>query len=305
MIPPLAMDAMDRQMVGGSTPDRAAERMQQLQEFRRRHKGMGMFYRLLDVPYGIEMATEDVARFTTAQAVGWALLFDAALTLFFGLFWLRYDLVSTWTAMDPIATSLTNAALPLLAAIKLPPDAAAFVGGALAILVRTIAALLPSIIQFRMPYDASRHDAIWMALWISIIFDLGTDSVDMRTDVTSWFGWMVDAANNADPMVWISLIGLGVLLFFLRRNQQPLWLGLIAVSVACLGWGQAGNVVYWANVALWTVFASFAAQSIFIVWTQSTSHLPRPPSPRHQTEPASTLDATKRPWLTLPGAFLL
>jgi len=270
MIPPLAMDAMDRQMVGGSTPDRAAERLQQLQEFRRRHKGMGMFYRLLDVPYGIEMATEDVARFTRSQAIWWALAFDAALTLFFGLLWLRYDLLSTWTAMDPIANSLTHVALPLLGALKLPPDVAAFLGGALAILVRTIAALLPSLIQFRMPYDASRHDAMWLALWLSIIFDLGTDSVDIRTDVTSWFGWLIDAATTANPMVWFSLIGLGVLLFVLRGRQWPLWLGLIAVAVACLGWGQAGNVVYWANVALWTVFASFAAQSITFIYLAKT-----------------------------------
>lgn len=266
MIPPIAMDAMDRQMVGSGTPDRTAERMRQLREFRRRHKGMGMFYRLLDVPYGIEMATDDVARFTRAQAVWWALAFDAALTLFFGLLWLRYDLLSTWHAMDPIATSLTNAALPILVWLKLPPEVVAFLSSALAILVRTIAALLPSLIQFRMPYDASRHDAMWLALWLSIIFDMGTDSVDIRTDVGAWFGWLITAATNAAPMVWLSLIGLGVLLLFLRGRQWPLWLGLVTVAVACLGWGQAGNVVYWANVALWTVFASFAAQSIFFIY---------------------------------------
>ena len=266
MIPPIAMDALDQQMVGGGTPDRAAERMRQLQQFRQRHKGMGMFYRLLDVPYGIEMAADDVARFTRSQAIWWALAFDSALTLFFGLLWLRYDLLSTWTAMDPIATSLSNAALPILAWLKLPPEAAAFAGSVLAILVRTIAALLPSLIQFRMPYDASRHDAMWLALWLSIIFDLGTDSVDIRTDVTAWFGWLITAATNAAPMLWFSLIGLGVLLFVLRGRQWPLWLGLIAMAVACLGWNQAGNVVYWANVALWTVFASFAAQSVFFIY---------------------------------------
>jgi hypothetical protein len=124
MIPPLAMDTLDRQMVGGAgDQDLAAERMRQLHEFRRRHKGMGMFYRLLDVPYGIEMATDDVARFTSATAVWWALAFDGALTLFFGLLWLRYDLLSTWNAMDPIAASLSNAALPILAWFKLPPEA--------------------------------------------------------------------------------------------------------------------------------------------------------------------------------------
>ncbi|MEI7645551.1 MAG: hypothetical protein WCJ55_14855 [Chloroflexales bacterium] len=268
MIPPLAMDGLDRRMVGGNGvgEERAAERMRRLHEFRQRHKGMGMLYRLLDVPYGIELATDDVARFTRAQAVWWALAFDACLTLFFGLLWLRYDLLSTWNAMDPIANSLSNAALPILAWLQLPPEVAAFLGAALAILVRVIAALLPSLIQFRMPYDASRHDAMWLALWISVVFDLGTDSVDIRTDISAWFGWLISAAQNADRTVWLSLIGLGVLLFLIRGRQWPLWAGLIAVAVACLGWGQAGNVVYWANVALWTAFASFAAQSIAFIY---------------------------------------
>ena len=265
MNPPLAMDSLDRQMVGGQG-DVAAERMRRLHAFRQQHQGMGMFYRLLDVPYGIELATDDVARFTTANAVRWALAFDAALALFFGLLWLRYDLLSTWNAMDPLAQSLTHAALPVLTWLQLPPDVAAFLGGALAVLVRTIGMLLPSLIQFRMPYDASRHDAMWLALWISIIFDLGTDSVDVRADVGTWFGWLMEAAQTAAPMVWLSLIGLGLLLLFFQGRQWPLWTGLIGVSIACLGWGQAGNVMYWGNVALWTVFASFAAQSIFFIY---------------------------------------
>ena len=252
-------------MVGGGE-DVAAERMRRLKEFRQRHKGMGMFYRLLDVPYGIEMAVDDVARFTRAQAIWWAFTFDGMLTLFFGLIWIRYDLVSTWNAVDPMARGLAATVVPLVGYLHLPPEVADFLGGLISILVRMIAALLPSLIQFRMPYDASRHDAMWLALWMSIIFDMGTDSVDIRTDVHTWFGWLIDAAQAAPPMVWVSLIGLGVLLIIIRNRQWPLWLGLIAVAIACLGWGQAGNVVYWTNVALWTGFASFAAQSIFFIY---------------------------------------
>lgn len=265
MLPPVAMDAMDRRMAGGHD-EAAEERMRRLREFRARHAGSGFFYRMLDVPYGIEMAADEVARFSRAQAVWWALGFDLCLCLFFGLFWLRFDLLSTWNAMDPLATGLANAAMPLIAAAQLPPQVAAFLGGALSFVVKFIAALLPSLVQFRMPYDASRHDAMWMALWISIVFDLGTDSVDIRDLVTSSFGWLITAAQNADTMVWVSLIGLAVLLLIFRNRQWPLWVGLIVVSVACIGWQQGGNVVYWANVGFWTVFASFAAQSIFFIY---------------------------------------
>lgn len=265
MLPPMAMDAMDRRMAGGAD-EAAEERMRRLREFRARHAGSGFFYRMLDVPYGIEMATDEVARFSRAAAVWWALGFDACLCLFFGLFWLRFDLLSTWNAMDPLATGLANAAMPIVAWMRLPPEVAAFVGGLISVSVRTIAALLPSLVQFRMPYDASRHDAMWMALWISIVFDLGTDSVDIRALVTATFGWLIEAAQNADTMVWVSLIGLAVLLLIFKGRQWPLWVGLIIVSVACIGWDQGGNVVYWANVAFWTVFASFAAQSIFFIY---------------------------------------
>jgi hypothetical protein len=256
---------MDRHSAGGQH-EAPNENAQRLKDFRDRHKGSGFFYRMLDVPYGIEMAADEVARFSRAQAVWWALGFDACLTLFFGLFWVRYDLWSTWDAMDPLATSLGEAAKPLVTMIGLPEGIAAFVGSAVSVLIRTIAALLPSLVQFRMPYDASRHDAMWMALWISIVFDLGTDSVDIRALVTSAFQWLIDAAQNADTAVWLSLIALGVLLLIVRNRQWPLWVGLIVVSVACIGWDQGGNVVYWANVAFWTVFASFAAQSIFFIY---------------------------------------
>jgi hypothetical protein len=259
MLPP-AM-TMDRGMGAGND-----EARQRLHEFRQHHKGMGWFYRLLDVPYGIEMATSDVARFSTPAAITAALIFDSLIALIFGLIWWRYDLMSTWTTLDPLATGLTTAANTLLTGLKLPPQVGAVVGWVVATLIRVAVTLGPSIIQFRMPYDASRHDAAWLALWGTAIFDMGTDSVDIRTDVPTFFGWLQGAATNADSAVWVSLIALGLVLVVIRNRQWPLWAGLIAVSVACLGWGQAGNVVFWANVGFWTIFASFAAQSLFFIY---------------------------------------
>jgi hypothetical protein len=191
MLPP-AM-TMDRGMGAGND-----EARQRLHEFRQHHKGMGWFYRLLDVPYGIEMATSDVARFSTPAAITAALIFDSLIALIFGLIWWRYDLMSTWTTLDPLATGLTTAANTLLTGLKLPPQVGAVVGWVVATLIRVAVTLGPSIIQFRMPYDASRHDAAWLALWGTAIFDMGTDSVDIRTDVPTFFGWLQGAATNAD-----------------------------------------------------------------------------------------------------------
>lgn len=249
----------------GASDDEQTARAR-LQDFRARHKSMGWFYRLLDVPYGVEMAAGDVARFTTPAAIASALFFDVMIAFLFGLIWWRYDLMSTWTTLDPFATGLTGAANTLLGALSMPDQISAFVGGLVALLVRVVVTLGPSLIQFRMPYDASRHDAAWLALWATAVFDMATDSVDVRTDAPQFFGWLITAATNADNAVWWSLIGLGVVLLVIRNGQWPLWTGLIVVAVACLGWNQAGNVVFWANVGFWTIFASFASQSLFFIY---------------------------------------
>lgn len=258
MLPP---SLIDRRMAAD------AEGQQRLREFRSHHKRMGWFYRLLDVPYGIEIAAGDVGRMSTPAALTAALVFDGMIAFLFGLIWWRYDLMSTWTTLDPLALGLTNAANSLLAGVNLPPNIASFIGWLLSFLVRTVVTLGPSLIQFRMPYDASRHDAAWLALWATAIFDMATDSVDIREDIPTFFGWLVTAATNADNAVWVSLLVLGLVLLVVRNREWPMWVALMAVSIACMGWGQAGNIVFWANVGFWTMFASFAAQSLFLIYT--------------------------------------
>jgi hypothetical protein len=242
------------------------EAQRRLHTFREHHKRMGWFYRLLDVPYGIEIAAGDVARLTVPAAITAALIFDGLIALLFGLIWWRYDLMSTWTTLDPLARGLSNAANSLLAGLGLPKAIGDILGWAVSFLTRVAVTLGPSLIQFRMPYDASRHDAAWLALWATAVFDMATDSIDVRADVPAFFGWLITAATRADSAVWVSLILLAVLLLVVRNRQWPLWLGLIALAAACLGWGQAGNVVFWANVGFWTMFASFAAQSLFLIY---------------------------------------
>lgn len=257
MLPPAMIDAR-------MAADADAQR--RLHAFRQHHRSMGWFYRLLDVPYGIEIAAGDVARITVPAALTAALIFDGLLALLFGLIWWRYDLMSTWTTLDPLALGLSNAANALLAGLGLPQAIGDILGWAISFLVRTVVTLGPSLIQFRMPYDASRHDAAWLALWCTAVFDMATDSVDIRSDVPTFFGWLITAATRADNAVWVSLILLALVLLVVRNRQWPLWLRLIAICVACLGWGQAGNVVFWGNVAFWTLFASFAAQSLFLIY---------------------------------------
>jgi hypothetical protein len=257
MLPPALIDQR-------MAADRDAQ--QRLHAFRAQHKRMGWFYRLLDVPYGIEIAAGDVARLTVPAAITAALIFDGLIAFLFGLIWWRYDLMSTWTTLDPLAQGLSNAANGLLAGLGLPPAIGEILGWVVSFLTRVTVTLGPSLIQFRMPYDASRHDAAWLALWATAVFDMATDSIDIRSDVPAFFGWLITAATQADSAVWVSLILLALLLLVVRNRQWPLWLGLVALAVACLGWGQAGNVVFWANVGFWTMFASFAAQSLFLIY---------------------------------------
>ena len=228
-----------------------------LDRFRTQHRRMGWLYRLLDVGYGVELAVSDVARLSSRAAVAWSLVFDAALCALFGLIWWRYDLLSTWTVLDPLGTSLV-AAIP-------KGDWWAVFGGVVDVLVRLIVTLGPSFIQFRLPYLAMQHDAAWLALWATAVFDMATDSVDVREDVPQFFGWLITAANQATPQVWWSLVGLALLLCLVRSGQWPLWVGLAGLALYCLLFAQGGVVVQWANIGFWTFFASFAAQSLFLI----------------------------------------
>lgn len=228
-----------------------------LDRFRMQHKRMGWLYRLLDVGYGVELAVADVARLTTPAAVGWALAFDTALCALFGLIWWRYDLMSTWTVLNPLGAGLVNA-IP-------KGDWWVIFGFLVDALVRLIVTLGPSFIQFRMPYLAMQHDAAWLALWATAVFDMATDSVDVRADVPRFFGWLITAANSATPQVWWSIIGLCLLLLIVRSRQWPIWLGSIALALVAMTFGQGGAIVFWSNVMFWTFFASFAAQSLFLI----------------------------------------
>lgn len=228
-----------------------------IEAFRAQHQRMGWLYRLLDVGYGVELAVGDVARLTTRAALVWALAFDAALCLLFGLLWWRYDLLSTWDVLDPLGAGL-------VAAIPRGDWWAAF-GFVIDGLVRLVVTLGPSFIQFRLPALAMKHEAAWLALWATAVFDMATDSVDVRADVPQFFGWLITAADTAEPRVWWSLAGLALLLCLLRARQWPLWLALGALALSCLAFGGGGQLVFWANVGFWTFFASFAAQSLFLI----------------------------------------
>jgi hypothetical protein len=244
-----------------------------LNDFRANHKRMGWFYRLLDIGYGVELAVMEVVRLTTVPAVVAALICDALLAVLFGAIWWRYDLMSTWATLNPLAEGLAAAVPNVAPAIPGVSEGANRAAGMLIgfllllfdLTIRLIVTLGPSLIQFRMPYMAMNHDAAWLALWGTAVFDMATDSADIRADVPRFFGWLIEAANTANDTVWVSLLALALFLVVVRFRQWPLWVGLGAVAVACLAFGQGGNVVFWANVAFWTVFASFAAQSLFFV----------------------------------------
>lgn len=258
--PPLAGQAIN----ADPAYERAAYQEQQdrLRIFRAQHKAMGWLYRLLDVGYGVDLAVAEIDRLRSAAALKWALGIDAMLCLLFGLIWWRYDLMSTWTVLNPLATRLYDA---------IPTEGefwGSFMGTAgflVEILVRVTVTLGPSFVQFRMPQMAMNHDAAWIALWGTAVFDMATDSTDVREDTPAFFGWLIEAAGQATPAVWLSIIGLLVLLLIFKGDKRMLWWAGIGLCLACWLFGQAGAFAYWGNVAFWTFFASFAAQSLFLV----------------------------------------
>lgn len=261
------MQALDRSLAG---PFGGDAHQQRLNDFRERHKRMGWLYQLLDVAWGMELAADDVARHERVAAVVASLIVNGALSIVFTLIWVRYDLVSTWNTLNPLAIGLTgtlNAIIPDSWGLEATTSV---VGGFLEFFIRMLVTFAPTLIQIGMPYMASRHAAAWLALLGSMVFDMATDSVDVRADVPVMFGWLQTMAADASQTVWVALILLGVFLLFIRSYQWPVWVALIAVAVSCLAFGQASNIIYWANASFWTFFASFAAQSLAFIFVAKT-----------------------------------
>lgn len=260
--PGAADDARREQYYEAMEREARHAQQERLSAFRAQHKAMGWLYRLLDVGYGIDLAVAEVDRLRSVAALKWAGAMDFGLFVLFAAIWWRYDLMSTWTVLNPLAATLYEA---------IPREGdfwgrfMGVAGFAVEILIRTVVTLGPSLIQFRLPHMAMNHDAAWVALWATAVFDMGTDSIDVREDTPAFFQWLIDAANRATPEVWISLIGLLLLLVFFKSDKRMLWWAGIGVCAACLFFGQAGNFVYWGNVGFWTFFASFASQSLAIV----------------------------------------
>lgn len=239
---------------------------QRIDEFRKRHKQQGWFYQLLDVAWGMELAADDVARLTRRPAVIASLIVTAGLAVIFAGIWLRYDLISTWSVLAPIANGVTGAFVQVFPASWGITPGVTFLGTLFAWFIGVLFTLGPTLIQVGMPYMSQRHGAAWLALWLSALFDMATDSVDVRNDIPNFFGWLITMAGTASPTVWLSLIALACVLLVIRNYQWPLWTALIVLAVACLGWGQASNIVYWFNVGFWTFFASFASQSLAFIF---------------------------------------
>lgn len=236
--------------VGGPPPSEA---------FRERHKRMGLMYRLLDMDYGVRIAIDEVAGLSSPMSVRWAMIFDGAVMIILGVIWWAYDLRSTWTTLDPFATGLISV---------IPQDNEVWrvAGWIIEMLLRLIVTLFPTIIQIRFPQLAMRHDAAWFILWGSAIFDLATDSVQVRADVPTFFGWLITGANEADANVWWALLGLSVLLYFVNNERGMLWMVIGGIATTILLFDNAGQMVEWGLVGFLTAFASFAAQSLFFIF---------------------------------------
>lgn len=226
--------------------------------FRARHKRMGLMYRLLDLDYGVRIAIDDVAGLTSPMSITWALIFDVGVLFIFGLIWWAYDLRSTWTTLDPFASGLVEV---------IPKDNQLWTvaGWIIEQVLRLLVTLFPTIIQIRFPQMAMRHDAAWVALWASAVFDLATDSVDVMADVPVFFGWLITAANNANVNVWWALLALAVILYFTHGDYGLIWIGVGALATTILLFENAGQLTEWALVGFFTAFASFAAQSLFFI----------------------------------------
>lgn len=219
-----------------------------------RGRGLGWFYRILDVEYGVEMAVRDAARIRSPQAATFSLIINGLLMLAFAGVWLRYDLWSTITVFAPIKENI----------LTVVPEGWALVRTVAGFLLGLAAAFFTSLIQWSYPRFAQEHDAALWGLAAASLFDIATDYPDVKLDFPTYAAGMLETMAKQDAAMWgWALLACAVAGLFLGSYRGFLW-GLALICGACLIWPV---VMVWTFVIVFvgTIFASFVAQSLMVI----------------------------------------
>lgn len=238
---------------------RAYERAQKrrLDNLKKLHKAMGWWYRLLDVGYGAEVAELEARSLSTRTGLQIAALFDTLLMIAFFALWCRYDLISTWTFFAPVANGVLN---------QVPREGwNVFWATAFQLFLQILFSLLPTMMQFRFAGLATKHDGALFGLCVSALFDLFTDAQDVYRDLPLIIGGILDWSREADWTVWAAIILLLVVLRVIASAHKTFFYFVIGSILVGGVLGQMANVVLWSNTIIWTIFVSFAVQSLFVI----------------------------------------
>lgn len=215
---------------------------------------MDWFYRILDVEYGVELAVQDARRAASWQAATFSLAINALLALAFGGVWLRYDLWSTLTVFAPVRDNI-------LSTIPEGWVLARQIGG---FLLGLAAAFLTSLIQWSYPRLAQHHDAALWGLAAASLFDIATDYRDVQVDFPQYAAGLIAMFARQDTTRWLIAGTICVVAGLIMARQRGLLLMLAAICFTC-AFLPAGQVWTWGVVFVGTIFASFVAQSLFII----------------------------------------
>jgi hypothetical protein len=168
---------------------------------------MGWLYRILDVGRGIELAIEDVGKMKGRGSIAVVLFMDALLCIVIGWAWWHYDLYSTWQWASPLGEGWGQ---------SLPDRFQPYNQWLIFILNAA-----PTLVQWRFPRLARRHDAYLWFFLAAALFDMVTDYPQARGDVDTYLAPFFNA-NLGDllaPLVlWISYLVATVIASFVLQS---------------------------------------------------------------------------------------
>lgn len=159
---------------------------------------MGWLYRILDIGYGVECAMEDAQTRRGIVSTAFSLGLSALLSILLFWAWWHYDLYSTWEWAGPLGEGW---------AVNLPESLQPYNQWLIFVLCSA-----PTLIQWRFPTLARKHDAYRWMFMAAAIFDLVTDYPQVAADVEKYLGSLIAQAGLAAPLVYYAAVLIGTIL---------------------------------------------------------------------------------------------
>jgi hypothetical protein len=183
---------------------------------------MNWLYRILDIGRGVELAIEDAHKQRGLASIFISLLLSTLLAILFCWAWWTYDLYSTWEWAGPLGAGW---------GARLPENLQPYNQWLIFVLNAA-----PTLIQWRFPKLARKHDAYLWLFAAAAIFDMVTDFPAVKADVDLYLAPLLSTMPLLGPLaVWGAYLIGTVLASFVLQAVAVIELARVTALLAVAG----------------------------------------------------------------------